>query len=51
MQVLEPTQTITLPTTTSTQNQVATRSKLSMVWVTQSDNDRHYLVAKWVKQD
>lgn len=50
MQALERTQTIVLPTA-SIQNQVTTKSKLSMVWMPQSDNGRQYLVAKWVKQD
>ena len=50
MRALERTPTIVLPTA-SIPNQVTTKPKLSMVWVTQSDNGRQYLVAKWVKQD
>jgi hypothetical protein len=51
LQILERPQPITSSATCLIQNQVKTRAKLSMIWVTQSDGEHQRLVAKWVGQD
>ncbi len=37
--------------TSAIQNQVTTLPRLSMIWVTQSEQGRQRLVAKWVVQN